>query len=259
MGDALAAEWWKLRSVRSTYWTLAAAAGIVLLVVLIALQAAHVWDGLPADERARFTLRPLQRLGPWAASLCLAVLGVLTATSEYRTGTIGTSLTAVPRRGRLLAAKAVVVGAVSLAAGEAAALASCLGTRLAVGGRPFPDQREPVLHDLPGFAVEGTSVAMFALLGLSLGLLLRSAAAAITTVVLIWHVLPLAVSHLPGPWNTRIGSVMPGGLAAQASGLTTEHSIYGDVLPPGVAAVMMLAYSAVPPALAALVFSRRDA
>ncbi|MFB4298386.1 ABC transporter permease [Actinomadura sp. NTSP31] len=259
MTDAVAAEWWKLRSVRSTYVILSITAGFVFFVVLLAFQQAHVWDGLDAAQRARFLLRPLQELGGWVAQLCLAVLGVLAATSEYRTGMVRTSLTAVPSRTRFLAAKAVVVAGTGLVAGEAVAIGCLLGTRLVVGGRPFPDQRASIAHDLPGFAASGAAVAVFALLGLAAGVLLRSAAGAIVAVVLLWHVIPLLVFHLPEPWNERAGSVMPSGLPAEIAGWGAEHSIYGGLLPPAAAAMVLVAYALVPLAAAGLVLARRDA
>ncbi|NED58856.1 ABC transporter permease, partial [Micromonospora aurantiaca] len=116
MGGAIAAEWWKLRSVRSTYVVLAVTAAFTGFVLLLAFQMAHVWDGLPADRRDDLLLRPLQELGGWGASLCLAILGVVSVTSEYRTGMIRASLVAMPGRRTLLLAKAAVVGAVALAA-----------------------------------------------------------------------------------------------------------------------------------------------
>ncbi|XRQ16137.1 ABC transporter permease [Actinomadura welshii] len=259
MTDALAAEWYKLRSVRSTRWILAVTAAFFALVLLLAFQTAQVWDGLPAERRADYRLRPLQEIGVWAAGLCLAVLGVLSVTSEYRTGMIRTTFTALPRRRTVLAAKAVLVGAVSLAAGEAMAIGSFLGTRLVVGDRPFPDQQESIAHELPGFAVSGASVAVFALLGLALGVLLRSTAGAIVPVVLLWHVVPLVVFQLPEPWDARIGSVMPGALPRQAAGLSAEDSIYGNMLSPWAAAGAMLAYALVPLAVAAFTITRRDA
>ncbi|QKG27378.1 hypothetical protein ACTIVE_9033 [Actinomadura verrucosospora] len=259
MLDAVAAEWWKLRSVRSTSVIVSVAAAFVLFVVLLAVQQAHVWDGLDAARRARFLLRPLQELGGWVAQLCLAVLGVLAATSEYRTGMVRTSLVAVPSRRRFLAAKAVVVGLTGLVVGEAVTIGCLLGTRLAVGGRPFPDQRGSIAHDLPGFIASGAAVAVFALLGLALGVLLRSAAAAIVALVLVWHVLPLMVFHLPGPWNERVGSVMLSGLPTQIAGLSADHSIYGGLLPPLAAAAVLLAYAAVPLAIASVALTRRDA
>ncbi|MFB4312336.1 ABC transporter permease [Actinomadura sp. GTD37] len=259
MGDAIAAEWWKLRSVRSTYTALAVTAGFTGVVLLLAFQMAHVWDGLPAERRADLLLRPLQELSGWAASLCLGVLGVLSVASEYRTGMIRTSLAAVPRRGALLLAKGAVVGAVALAAGEAVTVGAFLGTRLVVGDRPFPDQQASVAHELPGFVLAGTVVPVFALLGLALGVLLRSTAGALVSVVFVWHVLPLLVFHLPGPWSERAGSVMPAGLPRQIAGLGADGSVYGDLLSPGAASAVLLAYALVPLGFAALILTRRDA
>ncbi|MFD0687433.1 ABC transporter permease subunit [Actinomadura fibrosa] len=259
MRDVVAAEWCKLRSIRSTFAVLSVAAGCAVLTWLIAFQAARAFDGLSPARRADLPLRPIQELGPWIAGLCLGILGVLAATSEYRSGTIRASLVAVPRRGRLVAAKAVVVAAVALAAGEAVTLAAVIGTRLAIGGQPFTDQTGSLCQDLPAFAVEGTSVAVFALLGLALGLLLRSAAGAITIMVFLWHIVPLLAFHLPAPWDARTGSVLPGALATQAAGLDADDSIYGDLLAPPVAAAAMAAYALLPLCLAALLFARRDA
>ncbi|GAA4237730.1 ABC transporter permease [Actinomadura meridiana] len=259
MIDAMAAEWAKLRTVRSTYCTLAAAALFLVLVTLLAVEMAQVWNGLDARRRSEYELRPLQELATWAAALCLGVLGVLSITSEYRTGMIRTTLAVLPRRGTLVAAKAVVVGTVALVAGEVVTLGAFLGTRLIIGGRPFPDQRESIAHELPGFLISGASVALFALLGLALGLLLRSTAGAIVSVVLLWHVVPLLVFHLPGPWNERIGSVLPGALPRQIAGISADDSVFGDLLSPGVAAALTLAYVLVPLGLAAFVLKRRDA
>ncbi|TYK42796.1 ABC transporter permease [Actinomadura decatromicini] len=257
--DAVAAEWWKLRSVRSTYWVLTATALTLGLVLLLSVQVAHAWDGLSAADRARFELRPLQETGGWAAGPGVGVLGVLAITPEYRTGMIRTTFTAVPPRGVLLAAKAVVVGTVALVAGEAVTVGSLAGTRLVVGDRRFADQGASLAHELPGFAVVGATPAVYALLGLALGALLRSAAGSIVSLVFAWHVLPLLVYHLPGPWNERLGSVMIGGLPARIAGRDAEDSIYGDLLPPGAAAALLAAYAVVPLVLAAAVLRRRDA
>lgn len=257
--DVLAAEWWKLRSVRSTYWVLSATALMLGLVLVLGVQAARAWDGLSAAERAQFGLRPLQEIGGWAAGLCVGVLGVLSITPEYRTGLIRTTFTAAPRRGSLLAAKAAVVGTVALVAGEAVTLGSLFGTRLVVGDRHFADQGAPLAHELPGFAVVGATAAVYALLGLAFGVLLRSTAGSIVSLVFVWHALPLVVFHLPGPWNERIGSLMIGGLPAQIAGRDADDSIYGDLLPPGAAAAVLVAYAVVPLVLAGAVLRRRDA
>jgi ABC-type transport system involved in multi-copper enzyme maturation permease subunit len=112
---AIASEFTKIRSVRSTYWTLAA-----LLVVSIGVGAA-----ITAGQAANFTHNPPNKAGFDATQtslaaffeigqLIIAVIGALAITSEYSTGMIRTSLTAQPRRGTIYAAKAIVLTSVAL-------------------------------------------------------------------------------------------------------------------------------------------------
>ncbi|MGW7070508.1 ABC transporter permease subunit [Streptomyces sp. NPDC054855] len=145
----------------------------------------------------------------------IAALGVLFITSEYRRGMIRTTFVASPRRGRVLVAKAVVVGAVAFAAGLVANLASFLLSMpvLRENGHKPPLFPEFSLTDGPVVrAVLGTAalLALVAVLALALGALLRSTAAAITTVVVV-IVLPLVlVSMLPlgmSQWLQRLTPV----------------------------------------------------
>jgi len=112
---ALASEFTKIRSVRSTYWTLAA-----LLVVSIGIGAA-----ITAGSAANFSHNPANKAGFDATQtsliaffeigqLIIAVIAALAITSEYSTGMIRTSLTAQPRRGRVYAAKAIVLTSLTL-------------------------------------------------------------------------------------------------------------------------------------------------
>ncbi|GAA3145735.1 ABC transporter permease subunit [Streptomyces rectiviolaceus] len=145
----------------------------------------------------------------------IAALGVLFITAEYRRGMIRTTFVASPRRGRVLVAKAVVVGAVAFAAGLVAAIASFLLSMpvLRDNGHKPPQFPEFALTDGPVLrAVLGTAalLALIAVLALALGALLRSTAAAITTVVVV-IVLPLIlVSVLPlglSQWLQRLTPV----------------------------------------------------
>src|SRR6204780_2723165 len=112
---ALASEFTKLRSVRSTYWTLGA-----LFIVSVGLAVA-----ITAGTAANFANNPGNKAGFDATQaslgaffelgqLIIAVLGAMVLTSEYSTGMIRTSLTAQPRRGVVYAAKAIVFTAVTL-------------------------------------------------------------------------------------------------------------------------------------------------
>jgi ABC-2 type transport system permease protein len=112
---AIASEFTKLRSVRSTYWTLGA-----LFIVSVGLGIA-----IAAGTAANFANHPFQKVGFDATQtslgaffelgqLIIAVIGAMVITSEYSTGMIRTSLTAQPRRGVVYAAKAITFGTVAL-------------------------------------------------------------------------------------------------------------------------------------------------
>ncbi|WP_306337430.1 ABC transporter permease subunit [Streptomyces sp. KL118A] len=131
----------------------------------------------------------------------IAALGVLFVTAEYRRGMIRTTFVLSPRRGRVLVAKAVVIGAVSFAAGLVAAFTAYLVSAPRLRG----DNKPPIFGDIglgdgPMLrAVIGTAavLALIAVLALGLGALLRGTAAAITVVVVVF-VLPLILlSTLP--------------------------------------------------------------
>ncbi|MFF9128965.1 ABC transporter permease [Streptomyces sp. NPDC014806] len=110
LGHALASEWTKMRSVRSTMWTLGV---FVLLVVGIgltvgALIAAHA----SREDLAGSSALPYGLFGVLLGIMCVITLGVLTTASEYGTGMIRTTTVACPARGRVLTAKAIVLFAV---------------------------------------------------------------------------------------------------------------------------------------------------
>ncbi|MEU5883382.1 ABC transporter permease [Spirillospora sp. NPDC047279] len=259
MSDVIAAEWLKLRSIRSTYFTLAVPVGFVAMAVLLAIYAVNVWDGLSPADRDHFALSSLATLNAEVTGICVAVLGVLAITGEYRTGMIRTTLTAVPRRRVLLLAKAGVVGAVSLVTGLVVVFGTFFITVAIVGGRPIRGQPSGVVSELPELFARVGAVPVFALFGLGLAVLLRSTAGAIVTVFMLGYVVPILTSHLPGPWNERLGSFLLGALPGQIVGGDNENSVYGAVLPPPVALLVLAAYAALPLTAAALTLTRRDA
>jgi ABC-type transport system involved in multi-copper enzyme maturation permease subunit len=105
LGHALASEWTKIKSVRSTMWTLGV---YVLLVLGIGLLTGLVIAGTSTDLSGDENTLSLGFFGLLVGSICLITLGVLTTASEYGTGLIRTTMTACPNRGRVLAAKALV-------------------------------------------------------------------------------------------------------------------------------------------------------
>ncbi|EDY45970.1 ABC transporter permease subunit [Streptomyces sp. SPB074] len=110
LGHALRAEWTKIRTVRSTLWTLGV---FELLVVGVGLVfAATVGERMGRGDRVTLFAFPGLLLG----TICLLTLGVLVISSEYGTGLVRPTLTAAPQRHRVLAAKFLVFSAISFVA-----------------------------------------------------------------------------------------------------------------------------------------------
>jgi hypothetical protein len=254
----LASEWLKLRSIRSTGVVLAVAAAGVLLMALLAWYVAGVWDGATAEGRRHIALTPAASVTGWIAQLCLGVLGVLAMTSEYAAGTIRASVAVVPRRHVLLAAKAAIVGGVGLAAGQAVAFTAFFLCRWIVGGRPMRFFTAPVSAEVPVLLSWGLSVMVFALVGLGLGAALRSGAAAIVAVVVLWYVLPIVALHLPPSWGPWVSAAMLVNLAPELSGAPALSAAHDTLLSPGAALAVMAAYVAAALGGAGLLLRLRD-
>jgi ABC-type transport system involved in multi-copper enzyme maturation permease subunit len=208
-------------------------------------------------------------VGAFAGLIVMIVLGTMFITAEYRRGLIRTTLTATPRRGRVLAAKAVVLGGLAfLAALAASALAFWL-----VGGlrRSKGDYSLPVSTLTEVRVVVGTAgiLAVTAVLALAVGSVLRRSAGAVTAVVVL-TVLPyiLAVASVlpagPAQWLLRVTPAAAFAIQqsipeyAQVSTLYTPSNGYFP-LAPWVGFAVLCAWTAAALALAAALLRRRDA
>ena len=255
MADALAAEWAKLRSVRSTYFVFAVLGGVLALVALLSFQVAHLWDRANLDQRATVSVASLPEVAGWLAQLCLGVLGVLAISGEFSTGAIRGSLLAVPRRGSLFAAKALAVGTVALAGGSAVTLGAYAISHLVLGDRPiegYVDDRFPLA------VTSGLGAMVFALVAFGLATLMRNAAAAIATLVALWWLLPMLLQLLPATGGRDWAySLLLLSLPRQAAGLDAMAGTYDAKLPPWAAFLVLAAYAAGALSAAALSFRRR--
>jgi ABC-2 type transport system permease protein len=195
MTTAVRFEWTKLTTLRSTGWTLlvAGALGIGFAVLFGNGGVQGYLNGTP-DEQAAFDPTAVSLRSHLFTQLAVAVLGVLTVTGEYATGTVHSSLAAVPRRHRLLAAKAGVVGAVGLVVGEVVALASFLIGQAVMAGR-VPS----AALDQPGVprAVLGCGLylALVGVAGVAVGVLVRSTAGAVTAMLSATLLVPAFHPH----------------------------------------------------------------
>lgn len=167
--EALAHEWIKFRSVRSTVWTTVATAVLpVVGAVFIAASGSLQPDDTVLGGSLTLTV---------VAQMLAAVVGALVASGEYSSGTIRTTFAAA-RRGTVLAAKASLVAGVMYIL----ALASCTAAYL-VGDAMLPEGQYAQGEPLPALFGIAASFAVASVLGLAVGFLVRHSAGAVTTVI----------------------------------------------------------------------------
>ncbi|TDD61445.1 ABC transporter permease subunit [Actinomadura rubrisoli] len=203
-----------------------------------------------ADDITQTTLTGL--LIGQAAIVALAVLFV---TAEYRRGTIRTTFAASPRRGRVLAAKAVVAGLAAFAAGLAAGFGSLLlaAPVLRSHGMSPPSPAEgPVLRAAIGTAL---LLAVIAVFSLAMATIMRRSAPAITVVLLLLLVPQIVATGLPVAAARWVERLTP------AAGFAIQHTVhrYDTAIGPWAGLGVLCAYTAVAVAAAAWLLRRRDA
>jgi hypothetical protein len=239
-------EWIKLRSLRSTWLTLAiavaASAGIALAI-----------GSSSSSTASGGTFVGNALVGMLIGVLLIGVVGVLAMTSEYTSGTIRATFAAAPRRLRVLAAKAAVVGAVALITGEAAAFLSFFAGCMALRhGITAPALSQPGV--LRAIVLTGASLSLIGLFGLGLGAIIRHTAAAITVVAVI--------VCAGGPLNLAIRPYLPIYIVSHSLSATTPLCRSGAAscwLSAWSGLGMLAIYAAIALALGALILAWRDA
>ncbi|GAB3477565.1 ABC transporter permease [Amycolatopsis cihanbeyliensis] len=255
---AVAAEWTKLRALRSTWLTLLIAA--VAGIGFSALLALAIGSGAEMSEQQRADIDPAGGAvaGMTFAVVLFIVLGVNAAAPEFSSRMIGVTLTVTPRRGRLVAAKAIVLGLLTLVAGALCAVVSFFvgGAVLSGHGVTMPGLGEPlVLGVLVGWTAQ---LVTFALLGLAVALLLRSAAGAIALLLALLFLPVMFGGMLPDWVSEGVIRFLPGSIAEN---LTTAEPDPDSLtyLPPGVAGLLLVAWVVLLLAAARGALSARDA
>jgi hypothetical protein len=238
-------EWIKLRSLRSTWVTLAlsvaAAAGIS---VAVGLSTKSQGEDLTSNALAGVSI----------GLLLIGVLGVMVATSEYTSGLIKTTLAAAPRRPQVLAAKAAVFGALALAIGEVAAFLSFFAGGASLRhGIAAPSLSQPGV--LRAVLLTGASYCLIGLLGLGLGVIVRHTAVAVAILVGGVYVAAQFVASI-AHW---LYAYVP--VSIVANSLSTTKPVGGDIhmLSPWAGLATLAVYAAVLLGAGGLLLARRDA
>ena len=219
--EALHAEWTKLRTLPGTPWLLAALILLTVAVSAAATSATTCPSGGCSVDPAKLSLT-----GTDLGQAVVAILAVLAISGEYSTGMIRTTMTAMPRRVTMLAAKSAVVTGLVLAAGTIAVLGSLLAGGLILPGHGFtPAHGYPALSlgDGPVLRAAAGSVlylALIALLSLGVATIIRDSGAAIGTVLGLLYLSPIFAAVVSSPhWHNDIERYAPmsAGLAIQAT------------------------------------------
>ncbi|GAA4864706.1 ABC transporter permease subunit [Kitasatospora terrestris] len=159
----LQSEWTKIRSVRSTVWTLALTFVVTLgLGALLSLLTNNNFEEFTGNDRTPFDATGTAFSGILLGELAIIVFGVLAVGNEYSTGMIRVSLAAVPQRGTLLAGKAVVLGALALAASLVTAFATFFVGQAMLGDHATTIGSPHVLRAVFGAALYLTMLCLFA-------------------------------------------------------------------------------------------------
>ena len=200
MRDSLHAEWTKLRTLASTFWLLLAAAALTVAVSAASAAAVRCPSGGCADDPAKISLT-----GIYLGQAVVAIVAVTVISGEYSTGMIRLTLAATPRRWRVLAAKAAVVSAVTLATGAVAVLASVLagglllgrhGITAAYGYEALSLGNGTVLRAAAGSVLY---LGLIALLSLGVAAAVRDSAVAIGVVLALLFLFPILSSVITNP------------------------------------------------------------
>jgi ABC-2 type transport system permease protein len=250
--DTLRAEWIKFWTVRSTTWSMVAlfVLGAGLTVLVCAVAAEDLAGGAESEPIGAFLT-----WGLMFAQIAAIVLGALSVTTEYGTGMIRATLAATPKRGAVLAAKALVLTGTLFVAGVVTAFTGYFPGNwfLENEGIGLALSDEGVLRSMFG---SGLYMAGLGLLAAAVGLLVRHTAAALSIVLGVVFVVGNMVFLLPGAWGEWIGKLMPGNAG---SGIATPASFNPNLLDPWVGfavfagevvALLLMGYA---------VFRRRDA
>ena len=245
------AEWTKLWSVRSTWWTVLAA--VVVMAATAGQLAIYVANGNsnddPTDDAGVVTIGSVLIDSVELTQYAVLAIGLLMITSEFTTGTIRTTLQCTPSRGRVLLAKAAATAAVTFGLGLMLGTVGALVAR-PVLGRWGSAPAAGTVGDVVGLA---GYLALVGVLALGLGAVLRSAVLTLTVLFAVLMIVPLSLREPDIAALNRIADVFPGEAG--------RHFLTGDgqPYPPAVGLLLLAGWAAVALMLGRAALHRRDA
>jgi len=252
---AARSEWTKMRTVRSTMWTLLVAVGLTIgFGALVGVTQMNSWDSLDPAERARFDPTSFSLSGLFLAQIAVGVLGVLLITSEYATGQIRATLAATPQRTTVLAAKALTFVVVVLGVALVASFSAFFVGQAIFSGRGLgASLSDPgVLRAVIGGALY---LAAVGLLGLGLGTIFRRTAGAVSAFVGVLVIVPLVAGFFPASWNDVVGKYLPARAGMSVFNVVPDPTS----LSPWAGFAALVAYALLSLTVGGILLARRDA
>jgi ABC-type transport system involved in multi-copper enzyme maturation permease subunit len=254
----LRSEWAKFWSLRSSWITLGVS---LLLLIAIGLVAANRYTPQLASDQDKHHLISaggnavaVALAGITLAQLAIGVLGVLFTAGEYSTGMIRSTLAAVPRRLPVLWSKVLVFGLTTLVLGTAGAVVAFLGGEHLLAG-----QRIALSLSSSGVVrcliAAGGYLALVAVMGMALGVLVRSVAGGIAALIAGLMLLPVLTNLLPSNWADNVSPYLPGNAGDAMFALTRES----NTLSPGAGLAVFAGWAVLLLALGAWRLARADA
>jgi len=248
-------EWTKLRSLRSTRWSLLVAVVFTIgLPCIFAAVTVARWSHMSLEEKLNRHPLEIAMAGVNLSQLAIGVLGVLVITGEYSTGMIRASIGAVPKRLPVLWAKALVFAVVTFVLMVPSVLIAFLGSQAILRNHHILEisfSHPGVARTVIGGAVFLTVVGVFCL---GLGAITRNTAGGIAVFAGIFFVIPPLMNILPTSWNNAISEYLPSSAGRDVFSLT--HGPHD--LSPGAGIALFCAYTAAVIAIAAVLLVRRD-
>jgi ABC-2 type transport system permease protein len=258
MTSALHAEWTKQRTIASTRWLLLSSIGLIIgLAALVALASSYTTTGSGQD------ITKLSLTGILLGQAIIAIVAVLAVSDEYSTGMIRLTLTAMPRRSQVLAAKAAILAVGVLAVGTIAVSGSLLAGRLilpangftAAHGYPLLSlSHGPTLRAAVGSVLYLVLIALFSL---GIATAVRESAAATGAVLGLLYLFPI-IAHVVGDpsFQRHVEQIAPmtAGLAIQST--TNLHKL---PIAPWTGLAVMAAWATASLLTGGLLLQRRDA
>jgi ABC-2 type transport system permease protein len=246
-------EWIKMRSLRSTAFTLlAAVVAMIALAGLIGWATNANWTTMDPGERAGFNPIDRSLAGVNIAQLAIGVLGVLLVTGEYATGMIRATFAAVPRRLPVLWAKAGLYAGVTFVLTLVSAVLAFLVGQHFLASHGTTLSAPHAWRAILGVAAYLTLVGVLAV---ALGFMLRSTAGGIATLFGLLLILPGVGQLLPASWQQHTLPYLPSNAGA------SMYTVFPDptALSPAIGLLVLCVWAVAGLAGAAVVVKRRDA